>query len=78
MYRHLSYCFARLMMMLCSPQSVSYGSGSFSGTEYTDQVTLGSLVIPSQSIGVASRSSGFSGVDGILGYVASFELYYGS
>ncbi|KIP03623.1 hypothetical protein PHLGIDRAFT_233169 [Phlebiopsis gigantea 11061_1 CR5-6] len=47
--------------------SVSYGSGSFSGTEYTDEVTLGSLVIPSQSIGVASKSSGFSGVDGILG-----------
>ncbi|GJE89616.1 aspartic peptidase A1 [Phanerochaete sordida] len=47
--------------------SVSYGSGSFSGTEWTDQVTLGSLVISGQSIGVASRSSGFSGTDGILG-----------
>ncbi|EKM61628.1 uncharacterized protein PHACADRAFT_135435 [Phanerochaete carnosa HHB-10118-sp] len=47
--------------------SVSYGSGSFSGTEFTDQVTLGSLVIKSQSIGVASKSSGFEGVDGILG-----------
>ncbi|KAJ7492341.1 aspartic peptidase A1 [Mycena latifolia] len=48
--------------------AVSYGSGSFSGTEYTDQVTLASgLVIPKQSIGVASRSSGFDGVDGILG-----------
>jgi len=48
--------------------SVSYGSGSFSGTEYTDQVTLGSgLVIPKQSIGVASTATGFSGVDGILG-----------
>ncbi|OJA07636.1 hypothetical protein AZE42_01101 [Rhizopogon vesiculosus] len=48
--------------------SVSYGSGSFSGTEYTDTVTLGSgLTITKQSIGVASRSTGFSGVDGILG-----------
>ncbi|KZT33268.1 family A1 protease [Sistotremastrum suecicum HHB10207 ss-3] len=48
--------------------SVSYGSGSFSGTEYTDTVTLGSgLVITGQSIGVASRASGFDGVDGILG-----------
>ncbi|KAJ6621077.1 aspartic protease [Mycena sp. CBHHK59/15] len=48
--------------------SVSYGSGSFSGTDYTDQVTLATgLVIPKQSIGVASTSSGFSGVDGILG-----------
>ncbi|EIN04506.1 aspartic proteinase [Punctularia strigosozonata HHB-11173 SS5] len=48
--------------------SVSYGSGSFSGTEYTDTVTISSnLVITKQSIGVASRSSGFSGVDGILG-----------
>ncbi|KAJ7878605.1 aspartic peptidase A1 [Mycena leptocephala] len=50
------------------PVSVSYGSGSFSGTEYTDQVTLATgLVIPKQSIGVASTSSGFDGVDGILG-----------
>lgn len=48
--------------------SVTYGSGSFSGTEYLDQVTIASgLVIPNQSIGVASTSSGFSGVDGILG-----------
>ncbi|KAJ7109925.1 aspartic peptidase A1 [Mycena epipterygia] len=48
--------------------AVSYGSGSFSGTEYTDTVTLASgLVIAKQSIGVASTSTGFSGVDGILG-----------
>ncbi|KAI0922513.1 hypothetical protein AcW1_002869 [Taiwanofungus camphoratus] len=48
--------------------SVTYGSGSFSGEEYTDQVTLTSgLVIANQSIGVASSSQGFSGVDGILG-----------
>ncbi|KZT32608.1 aspartic peptidase A1 [Sistotremastrum suecicum HHB10207 ss-3] len=48
--------------------SVTYGSGSFSGTEYLDTVSLGpSLVIQQQSIGVASTSSGFDGVDGILG-----------
>ncbi|EIN11487.1 acid protease, partial [Punctularia strigosozonata HHB-11173 SS5] len=48
--------------------SVSYGSGSFASTKYTDTVTiLSNLVITKQSIGVASRPSGFSGVDGILG-----------
>ncbi|KDR80341.1 hypothetical protein GALMADRAFT_1191935 [Galerina marginata CBS 339.88] len=48
--------------------SVSYGSGSFSGTEYTDQVSFGSgLTISKQSIGVASKATGFEGVDGILG-----------
>ncbi|KAH9065697.1 aspartic peptidase A1 [Lactarius vividus] len=48
--------------------SVTYGSGSFSGTEFTDTVTIGpGLVIPGQSIGVASTSTGFSGFDGILG-----------
>ncbi|KAJ7509621.1 aspartic peptidase A1 [Mycena galericulata] len=44
-----------------------YGSGSSSGTEYTDTVTLApGLVITQQSIGVASTSSGFTGVDGTL------------
>ncbi|KAI5119245.1 hypothetical protein M0805_008796 [Coniferiporia weirii] len=48
--------------------SVTYGSGEFSGTEFTDTVTLSSsLVITGQSIGVASSSEGFDGVDGILG-----------
>ncbi|KJA26749.1 hypothetical protein HYPSUDRAFT_63538 [Hypholoma sublateritium FD-334 SS-4] len=48
--------------------TVYYGSGSFSGTEYIDKVTLTpELVISKQSIGVASQSSGFSGIDGILG-----------
>lgn len=48
--------------------NVSYGSGSVKGTEYVDQVTLGSsLVIPKQSIGVASSATGFNDVDGILG-----------
>ena len=48
--------------------SVSYGSGYFSGEEYTDKVTITSgLVIDSQSIGVADTASGFTGYDGILG-----------
>ncbi|KAH9480701.1 Polyporopepsin [Psilocybe cubensis] len=47
--------------------NVTYGSGSFSGTEFTDEVTLGSLVIKNQSIGVASKANGFQDVDGILG-----------
>jgi hypothetical protein len=48
--------------------SVSYGSGSFSGTEYTDKVSFGGLTVSSQSIGAASQSSGFTGVDGIIGF----------
>ncbi|KAI8065613.1 aspartic proteinase [Gongronella butleri] len=49
--------------------SVSYGSGSFSGTEYTDTVSLGTgFAITKQSIGVASSASGFNGVDGIIGF----------
>ncbi|KAG2153326.1 acid protease [Suillus clintonianus] len=48
--------------------SVSYGSGKFSGEEYTDTVTLSTgLVIAEQYIGVASSADGFDGVDGILG-----------
>ncbi|KAL1700655.1 aspartic peptidase domain-containing protein [Schizophyllum commune] len=48
--------------------SVSYGSGFFSGEEYTDQVTItDELVLDNQSIGVASTASGFNGYDGILG-----------
>ncbi|KAL3422783.1 vacuolar protease A [Phlyctema vagabunda] len=48
--------------------SVSYGSGSFSGTEYTDTVSFGGLTVSSQSIGAASSATGFSGVDGIVGF----------
>ncbi|KAF9013171.1 acid protease [Cyathus striatus] len=48
--------------------TVTYGSGSFSGTEFTDQVSLSNdLVIQNQSIGVASTAQGFDDVDGILG-----------
>lgn len=48
--------------------SVSYGSGSFSGTEYTDKVSFGGLTVTTQSIGAASQAQGFSGVDGIIGF----------
>lgn len=51
-----------------SSVSVSYGSGSFSGEEYTDEVSFGGLTVSSQSIGAASQSSGFTGVDGIIGF----------
>jgi cathepsin E len=48
--------------------NVSYGSGSFNGEEYLDAVTMSSsLVIEKQSIGTATSSMGFQGVDGILG-----------
>ncbi|KAJ3529152.1 hypothetical protein NM688_g7891 [Phlebia brevispora] len=51
-----------------SGKAVTYGSGDFSGTEFTDTVTLGpGLTITAQSIGVASESEGFEGVDGIIG-----------
>ena len=59
------------MMTVLALQSVSYGSGSFSGEQYTDTLTLGDLTITNQGISVASQSSGFQGVDGILGYVLS-------
>ncbi|KAF8317927.1 acid protease [Clavulina sp. PMI_390] len=47
--------------------SVSYGSGTVKGTEFTDTVSLGGLSVVGQSIGVASSSTGFSGTDGIIG-----------
>ena len=50
-------------------QSVSYGSGKFSGEQYTDTLTLGSLTIQNQGISVATSSQGFQGFDGILGCV---------
>ncbi|KAH7909812.1 acid protease [Hygrophoropsis aurantiaca] len=48
--------------------NVSYGSGTMTGEEYTDLVTLNpSLTIQNQSIGVASSAQGFTDVDGIIG-----------
>ncbi|KAI0257081.1 aspartic peptidase A1 [Lactifluus subvellereus] len=50
-----------------SPPSLIY-LHTLLGTEFTDTVTVApSLVIPRQSIGVASNSTGFEGFDGILG-----------
>ncbi|KAJ6584074.1 acid protease [Mycena vulgaris] len=47
---------------------ITYGLGSCSGTEYTDQVALGpELVIKDQSIGVADQADHMDGMDGILG-----------
>jgi hypothetical protein len=59
--------------------SGKYGTGGsgFSGTEFIDTVTLGSLVITGQSIGVASTSSGFNGIDGVLG-LGPVDLTIGS
>ncbi|KAJ7230922.1 aspartic peptidase domain-containing protein [Mycena haematopus] len=48
--------------------SVSYGSGTVSGKEYTDTVVFGGLTITKQSIGDGTTASGFDGVDGIIGF----------
>ncbi|TFL03666.1 acid protease [Pterulicium gracile] len=51
-----------------SKVGVSYGSGSFDGDQFLDLVTISyKLTIPDQSIGVANKSKGFNGFDGILG-----------
>ena len=46
-----------------------YGTGSFSGTEFIDTVSIGPFFAFRQSIGVASTSGGFDGLDGVLGYL---------
>ena len=62
------YFFCNSYFSLIAIQSVSYGIGSFTGTEYTDNVTLApGLTIKGQSIGVASTSTGFNHVNGVLG-----------
>jgi hypothetical protein len=48
--------------------AVTYGSGSVSGTEFTDTVVVGGLTVTKQSIGDGTTSSGFQGVDGIIGF----------
>ncbi|KAF7351761.1 Aspartic protease [Mycena sanguinolenta] len=48
--------------------SVTYGSGTVSGTEYTDTLVIGGLTVTKQSIGDGTKSSGFEGVDGIIGF----------
>ncbi|KAK7028832.1 hypothetical protein VNI00_014845 [Paramarasmius palmivorus] len=60
--------------------SVTYGSGSFMGTEYTDCVALSdNLVIKEQSIGIAEKTQGFGndGIDGILG-IGPVDLTHGT
>ncbi|KAL5530877.1 hypothetical protein ACEPAG_3753 [Sanghuangporus baumii] len=48
--------------------TVTYGSGFFAGSEFTDTVTFTKgLNVTGQSIGVALVAEGFQGVDGILG-----------
>lgn len=47
--------------------SVTYGSGTVSGTERSGSVSYGGLTVSSQSFGAASKASGFTGVDGIFG-----------
>ncbi|PPR06130.1 hypothetical protein CVT26_005352 [Gymnopilus dilepis] len=48
--------------------AVSYGSGSCSGDEYTDQLTIvPGFTVDKQLLGVASQAQGFKDVDGILG-----------
>ncbi|THH26973.1 hypothetical protein EUX98_g7218 [Antrodiella citrinella] len=47
---------------------VVYGSGSMTGTEFNDKIALNNgLKIVGQSIGVATASTGFSGIDGVIG-----------
>ncbi|KIJ25552.1 hypothetical protein M422DRAFT_273487 [Sphaerobolus stellatus SS14] len=68
---------ARLFIQAAKDKTAKVAAGTLSaaavigvpsGTEFTDPVTLGSgLTIPKQSIGVASTSTGFSSVNGILG-----------
>ncbi|KAJ7046293.1 aspartic peptidase domain-containing protein [Mycena alexandri] len=40
----------------------------FTGTEYTDSVSIGGTAATTQSIGVAKSSTGFTGTDGIVGF----------
>ena len=70
--RFLGFLPATMYVMaehLCNivSQAVQYGSGSFAGKEFTDTVTIGSMVVHNVSIGSASTSVGFQGVDGVLG-----------
>ncbi|KAJ7444804.1 aspartic peptidase domain-containing protein [Mycena galericulata] len=48
--------------------AVTYGSGSVSGTEFTDTVTIGGLTVTKQGVGDGTKSTGFEGVDGIIGF----------
>ncbi|TDL23261.1 acid protease [Rickenella mellea] len=55
--------------------SVTFGSGSFRGSEFTDTVTLGeNLIIQNQSIGVATTSTGFNDITCRIGPVDLTEF----
>lgn len=57
-----------LISKVAAQTTSQYGSGSFSGNEYIDQVTISEdLVVFRQSIGVANTSQGINNIDGILG-----------
>ncbi|KAG2351189.1 aspartic proteinase from Irpex Lacteus [Suillus spraguei] len=64
---HAKYVVTKTSFNTHQPVSVGYGSGDFVGTEYLDTLALGGGLTIKQSIGVASASSGFNDVDGILG-----------
>ncbi|GAA93793.1 uncharacterized protein L969DRAFT_43874 [Mixia osmundae IAM 14324] len=58
--------------------SVNYGSGSYSGREYMDSVNLASgLTVTKQGVSSATRSTGFTGVNGIMG-VGPVDLTQGT
>ncbi|KAF9996750.1 hypothetical protein BGZ80_009387 [Entomortierella chlamydospora] len=47
--------------------SIQYGSGSTSGKEFSDQVTIGGFTF-TQEFGVASQATGFNGIQGLVGF----------
>ena len=64
----VSYGSGRMSGEECMRSFSGYVNSVLQTVPDTDTVTLGPhLVIQSQSIGVATRSQGFEGIDGILG-----------
>ncbi|KAH9834745.1 family A1 protease [Rhodofomes roseus] len=62
------YVFSETTVVTPNTVFVSYGSGFFGGVEVMDQISLGpELTITMQGLGAALVSSGFDGVDGIMG-----------
>ncbi|KAG6865125.1 hypothetical protein C0991_004966 [Blastosporella zonata] len=58
---------------------IYYGSGTFTGTEYIDQVTLGgNLIAKEQSIGVASSVRGFNLLNTFCGSIGPVNLSTGT
>lgn len=70
MVQELSLVIPFPVIRLCCLGSILTTDRIFLGTEFNDLVSLnGGLTIFGQSIGGATDSFGFDGVDGILGYV---------